>query len=882
MSQAGSSSGGLVVGQRVVVINYPGTVQFIGNTHFASGQWIGIQFDSAIGKNDGTAMGVKYFSCAPQHGLFVREENVKAQLGHDVIGMPSTGADSDSDDAVAPPMRKTSTWRRYGISSECTPWVGLAEYDAKVYPKTPEERAELCSIIKDSPDAKLNVMFGKLSEETFNKVVDSMFSKAYAPGEKVCEPGDPGDHLFIVKSGSFDFLENVDKRARAVSSSIAAQSLTPRGTRRRLQFNRGTIFGDEGLLACAPRTFTVEAKEPAELWCLQRTVFRMLVVGESEDQFGEVLTFLNGCELFSGMNNDQLAVLAEVMQEEDFMPDEAILDQGDRDDNFFILQRGNAVACILGDQGEIEVKHYGKGDYFGELALIQDSPRQASVYSVGPSTCLYVSFSTFVRVLGPLTEYLKENSATYTKYQEAITSNAQFTTRRLSKDLREGTSAVEDVEESSDVFENGSAKGSKKTRMRDRTLVPGSSEEMAATMTAMSHMTGEEVEAEAQAAAEAPAAAAEAEAGSLQEKMAMDFRNPALVTVCEAFRVDACFHMFGGIMLGQKFTMDKPVEVRTDFPPSVDGLDISYSWTGPSFTAGSTHVTVLCQKGQKSASDPTPNQDNYFVINLSGGIQLYGVFDGHGPFGHLVSFRLVQSVPHLLMNSQHFGKDWNAALREAFLGGQHELLNFAAQQDINLEASGAAGSVLVMDGPHIHIAHIGDAGVMLASWNRHDSRLVANTVDHKPELQGERERLEAAGSEVREVDEGSFRIYRQGTNFPGLTMSRAFGDTACAGVLQEPELQEHHLQSNDEFYAIVASDGIWEFLDYQKTMELSNKKLRLKGTRETVKYLTEASRKRWALCCGDYCDDITAIIIQWNVKKKDTASNYVINVVRPE
>merc|ERR1719498_2149203 len=105
---------------------------------------------------------------------------------------------------------------------------------------------------------------------------------------------------------------------------------------------------------------------------------------------------------------------------------------------------------------------------------------------------------------------------------------------------------------------------------------------------------------------------------------------------------------------------------------------------------------VICQKGQKSASDPTPNQDNYFIVHRDG-VHVYGVCDGHGPFGHLVSFRLVQSLPKLLFASPHCHKDWQAALKEAFLAAQAELLEFCKERDINVEASGAAGSVVVYE-----------------------------------------------------------------------------------------------------------------------------------------------------------------------------------------
>ncbi|CAE7252818.1 unnamed protein product, partial [Symbiodinium microadriaticum] len=149
---------------------------------------------------------------------------------------------------------------------------------------------------------------------------------------------------------------------------------------------------------------------------------------------------------------------------------------------------------------------------------------------------------------------------------------------------------------------------------------------------------------------------------------------------------------------------------------------------------------------------------------------------------------------------------------------------------------------------------------MLGSWNRRDSRMIFCTKDHKPELPEEKARLEAEGSEVREVDEGSWRIYLKGSNFPGLTMSRAFGDTACAGISRDPEYHKFLMQPNDQWYAIVASDGIWEFIEGEECCSLTSKKLRLKGPRETVEFITTASRKRWAHVCGDYCDDITAVL----------------------
>ncbi|XP_065833452.1 CAP-Gly domain-containing linker protein 4-like [Oscarella lobularis] len=53
-----------------------GTVRFIGNTQFASGTWFGVEFNQAIGKNDGTVGQDRYFTCPPKHGIFAPPSKV--------------------------------------------------------------------------------------------------------------------------------------------------------------------------------------------------------------------------------------------------------------------------------------------------------------------------------------------------------------------------------------------------------------------------------------------------------------------------------------------------------------------------------------------------------------------------------------------------------------------------------------------------------------------------------------------------------------------------------------------------------------------------------------------------------------------------------------
>lgn len=98
-----SSDGGgrpIKVGSLVEVIGkgQRGTVAYIGNTLFASGKWVGVILDEAKGKNDGTVQGKRYFTCENNHGIFVRQSQVSAQVFSEDILPP------DVDGAVVAPF----------------------------------------------------------------------------------------------------------------------------------------------------------------------------------------------------------------------------------------------------------------------------------------------------------------------------------------------------------------------------------------------------------------------------------------------------------------------------------------------------------------------------------------------------------------------------------------------------------------------------------------------------------------------------------------------------------------------------------------------------------------------------------------------------------
>merc|ERR1719456_1661531 len=97
--------------------------------------------------------------------------------------------------------------------------------------------------------------------------------------------------------------------------------------------------------------------------------------------------------------------------------------------------------------------------------------------------------------------------------------------------------------------------------------------------------------------------------------------------------------------------------------------------------------------------------------------------------------------------------------------------------------------------------------------------MIYETRDHKPDDPLEEQRINECGGEVRtfKYDDGweVHRIFLRDKDFPGLCMSRSFGDEAVKnyGVTAEPEVGEMDLDlPSQKPFVVMGSDGIWEFL----------------------------------------------------------------------
>ena len=103
---------------------------------------------------------------------------------------------------------------------------------------------------------------------------------------------------------------------------------------------------------------------------------------------------LAGIPLFDPLEPDERAAIAPWFELEDVSPGVKLTGEGASGYSFFVLREGTATVSIDGT----EVRTLGPGDFFGELALLGDGRRTATVTAASPSQVL-VLFGTEFRQL---------------------------------------------------------------------------------------------------------------------------------------------------------------------------------------------------------------------------------------------------------------------------------------------------------------------------------------------------------------------------------------------------------------------------------------------------------------------------------------------------
>lgn len=337
------------------------------------------------------------------------------------------------------------------------------------------------------------------------------------------------------------------------------------------------------------------------------------------------------------------------------------------------------------------------------------------------------------------------------------------------------------------------------------------------------------------------------------------------------------------------------------------------------FLNGSSNIASLfTQQGKKGT-----NQDAMIVWENFGSRKdtvFCGVFDGHGPYGHMVAKRVRDHLPLKLsahwevnitaedvlkeislnttgsMNSEDQSfvsadEESRASidlddtekqpeifqtLKESFLKAFKVMdRELRVHANIDCFCSGTTAVTLIKQGHYLVVGNVGDSRAVLGTRDKDDSLLAVQlTVDLKPNLPAEAERIRKCRGRVFALqDEPEVaRVWLPNNDSPGLAMARAFGDFCLKdfGLISVPDISCRRLTEKDEFI-VLATDGIWDVLSNKEVVDIvASAPARSSAARALVESAVKSWRYKYPT---SKVDDCAVVCLFLDTNNLSTASN---------
>lgn len=105
---------------------------------------------------------------------------------------------------------------------------------------------------------------------------------------------------------------------------------------------------------------------------------------------------LNNISLFADLSEKDMETINRLAVARNFTKNTMILCEGDRSDSLYVILSGKVKVFLSDEEGkEVTLNVQGEGEYFGELALLDNAPRSASVVTVEDTKLAVISKQAF-------------------------------------------------------------------------------------------------------------------------------------------------------------------------------------------------------------------------------------------------------------------------------------------------------------------------------------------------------------------------------------------------------------------------------------------------------------------------------------------------------
>ena len=146
----------------------------------------------------------------------------------------------------------------------------------------------------------------------------------------------------------------------------------------------------------------------------------------------EEVELLRNIPLFAKLEPSKLKLLAFTSERITYEADQVLFRQGDVGDAAYIIVDGSAKVLVETGEGEIEVATLRRNDFVGEIAILCDVPRTATVRASGQTVTLRITKDLFFRLVAEFPQMSVE-------IMRELASRLEKTTQQLREALAQKT-----------------------------------------------------------------------------------------------------------------------------------------------------------------------------------------------------------------------------------------------------------------------------------------------------------------------------------------------------------------------------------------------------------------------------------------------------------
>ena len=213
-------------------------------------------------------------------------------------------------------------------------------------------------------------MFSGLDPKFVATVARCLRPRDYAAGSEIIDRSGDSRDLYLIRSGT-------------VRIDIGSET----GDKHVVDLGSGSFFGDVNLLSDLRAHISADAVDDCETLVLTRSRFDRLTRNHPElrqaiwqsFKVAVLVDVLAKVPLLSTLSRDEYVRLAHEFEWRTSVGGTALFLQADYGDEFHVIHRGMARVIVTQSDGSKVERHLHQDDFFGELALLGDSERRATV-----------------------------------------------------------------------------------------------------------------------------------------------------------------------------------------------------------------------------------------------------------------------------------------------------------------------------------------------------------------------------------------------------------------------------------------------------------------------------------------------------------------------